>query len=162
MQRLLQHTSPVPCGRSLFKLSLQRLFALALLSLFPTASYAEPHSCQHIPAAPGFRGGEDGRPESKEPYRNAYVTYGYHFTAKKFTSLYFSDNPDDRRFAEFFMLGVLQASEGKLLCIKEAKTLTVVEQLYTPLHRLDEARCNEPAASVITSIVHNFAPCKEQ
>jgi hypothetical protein len=145
--------------------SSQRLWVLAVLALsllLPTAGYAKPSNCQHVPDAVEVRYSYDALPESKKPYPHALLEYGAVFTAKKFLSLYLSDNPEDRRFAEFFMVGVVQATEGKGWCdAKKLKTDTLLSALHTPLLKLDESKCNERAADVISHLLHDFSPCQE-
>ncbi len=84
-----------------------------------------------------------------------------HLTAKKYFDSLMKGSMDDRRYAEMYLTGVLDASEGVSWCdYKRYKTITIDETLFVAFQKLPDARQSERASSVIVSILKDNFPCE--
>lgn len=74
---------------------------------------------------------------------------------------YMSNDPEQRRLSEMYILGVIDSSEGDSWCgYKIASPAAIQEQLYIGL-KSSEDTPNERAATVIKSHLNKILPCKE-
>lgn len=81
-------------------------------------------------------------------------------TISEFWEAYSSENVDQRRRAEMFLLGVLDATEGTSWCdYKTYKTITLDERLYSELKKYGPAGKRDRAARVIAQIFAKHFPC---
>ncbi|WP_338847164.1 Rap1a/Tai family immunity protein [Massilia sp. W12] len=82
-------------------------------------------------------------------------------TTEEFLSAYMSKNIMERRYAEMFLLGVMEAGEGRDWCdYRKFKTVTVNEEIYSGLQGLSMGQRKERAASILISILRKQFPCK--
>lgn len=82
-------------------------------------------------------------------------------TVKDFFSAYMSNSVEERRYAELYLLGVMDATEGKSWCdYRSYKTTTLSEEIYLGFKALDESKQSERAAHAITSILAKKFPCR--
>jgi Rap1a immunity proteins len=81
-------------------------------------------------------------------------------TAKQFFKSYTSDDAEERKHAELYLLGVMDASEGKAWCdYRTFKTITLRGRIFEEFKRLDRSRFNERASKVIEDILSQRYPC---
>jgi hypothetical protein len=82
-------------------------------------------------------------------------------SAADFHSAYLSKNLAERRYAEMYLLGVLDSSEGVDWCsYRSIKTITIDEVVFTGFKRLDASKMELRASAVIKEILSNSFPCK--
>jgi hypothetical protein len=107
---------------------------------------------------PGFSNGLFMFPEGQNIFFN-----NNNLTVKNFWSTYTSESAEVRRYAEMYMLGVVDAAEGKSWCsYRNFKTITISEAILSGLEPLVEVKKNERAAYVITDILSKKFPCKKE
>ena len=84
-------------------------------------------------------------------------------TFEDFLSAYLGDDLTQRHLAEMYLIGVLDANEGKKWCsYKEILPITLVEFLHGGLKdRNKEPFKNQRASEVILDFMLKFSPCKE-
>lgn len=81
-------------------------------------------------------------------------------TAADFYAAYLSKQVQQRRYAEMYLLGVMDASEGIDWCsYRTVKTITVDEAIFTGLKRLDPGKMKLRAATVIREILADKFGC---
>lgn len=84
-------------------------------------------------------------------------------TVKDFFSAYMSKSIEERRYAELYLLGVMDATEGKSWCdYRTYKTITLGEEIFLGLKALDKSKQSERAAYVISNILSNKFPCRRK
>jgi hypothetical protein len=84
-------------------------------------------------------------------------------TVKNFWFTYTSESAEVRRYAEMYMLGVVDAAEGKSWCsYRKLKTISINETIFSDLKPLVEVKKNERAAYVITDILSKKFPCRKE
>lgn len=84
-------------------------------------------------------------------------------TVKDFFSAYMSKSVDERRYAELYLLGVMDATEGRSWCDYRAyKTITLGEEVFLGLKALDKSKQGDRAAYVISNILSNKFPCRRK
>ncbi|MCB4789978.1 hypothetical protein LGR64_27150 [Delftia sp. Lp-1] len=82
-------------------------------------------------------------------------------SADTFFTAYMSKNLMERRYAEMYLLGVLDATEGRVWCdYQHFKTITLAEVLHSGLSKLDLKQRESRAAHVISDILGKEFPCK--
>ena len=86
-------------------------------------------------------------------------------TAKRFFKSYMSDSADERKSAELYLLGVLDATEGKSWCdYRTFKIITLHEEIFTGFKKLNSRQLDERASKVIEDILKDalseFNPCR--
>jgi hypothetical protein len=82
-------------------------------------------------------------------------------SADTFFTAYMSKNLMERRYAEMYLLGVLDATEGRVWCdYQHFKTITLAEVLHSGLSKLDLKQRESRAAHVISDILEREFPCK--
>jgi hypothetical protein len=81
-------------------------------------------------------------------------------TARDFYSAYMSKSVDERRYAEMYLLGVLDSTEGTAWCsYRLYKTTTIAEDLYLSFKSLDDHQMQRRAAQVIAEVLSKKFPC---
>jgi len=82
---------------------------------------------------------------------------------RHFQASYRSKDTKEKSAAYTFLLGVSDATEGKVWCsYNRFKPTTVLETIYSGWEKLDSSRYDERAAFVITEILKNDFPCKKE
>jgi Rap1a immunity proteins len=85
------------------------------------------------------------------------------FSTKDFFNAFTSTNLTERRYAEMYLLGVIDATEGINWCsYKIAKTGTVEEIIYSSLKKLSGSKDNQRASSTIREILATRLSCKSK
>lgn len=103
---------------------------------------------------------------------NAYADKAFSFedispenvnlTTAKFFRSFTSKDADERKSAKLYLLGVLDATEGKSWCdYRRFKTITLRASLYDELKKLNAEEMRQPASSQIVSILSKEFPCGE-
>ena len=81
-------------------------------------------------------------------------------TAQHFFKSFMNDAPDERKNAELYLLGVMDATEGKSWCdYRTFKTITLRERIFEAFKKLDSGQFNERASKVIENILSQRYPC---
>jgi len=84
-------------------------------------------------------------------------------SAGDFFSAYLSSNIAERRYAQMYLLGVLDATEGITWCNYHlVKTISLEEQIYAGLKKADSSQLQKRAALVITDILKKHLSCKNK
>ncbi|MDR3298935.1 MAG: hypothetical protein LBU43_02765 [Candidatus Accumulibacter sp.] len=87
---------------------------------------------------------------------------GTNVSLQRFLRSYRSRKPDEQNAAYTFLLGVIEATEGKEWCgYRRLKTDTILEVVYLGLQKVEPSRYDERAAYVVTGILRKNSPCKE-
>lgn len=82
-------------------------------------------------------------------------------SAREFFSAYMSQSAEERRYAELYLLGVLDATEGLSWCDYRAfKTTTLGEEIYLGFRSLEKSEEDRRAAHVIAGILGKKFPCR--
>ncbi len=82
-------------------------------------------------------------------------------TAKNFFKSYLSHSAEERRHAELYFLGVMDATEGKSWCdYRRFKTITLRERIFVDFKKLSVHQLNERASKVIENILSQRYSCK--
>ena len=82
-------------------------------------------------------------------------------TARAFFADFGSTDEPRRRAARLYLLGVLDATEGRAWCdYQTLKTVSLREHLYEHLRKLPSQRLDERASDVITEALSLSFPCK--
>jgi hypothetical protein len=125
-----------------FRIFLATLLAAA--SLTAEASDSAPYFTRHLP-----------------PTQRVFIE-NIQLTVKDFLAAYMSKSEAERRYAELYLLGVLDATEGSLWCsYKRFKTDAIGETLYMALEDLKPSQQTERASKIITETLSSRYPCKE-
>lgn len=83
-------------------------------------------------------------------------------SAADFYSAYISKNTAERRYAEMYLLGVIDSSEGVDWCdYKSVKTITIDEAIFTGFKKLDTDATKTRASTIIKKILSIKFRCKE-
>jgi len=81
-------------------------------------------------------------------------------SAAEFFSAYMSKSAEERRYAELYLLGVLDSTEGVSWCnYRTYKTTTLGEEIYLGFKDLAKSKQDLRAAHVITEILGKKFPC---
>lgn len=95
--------------------------------------------------------------------RDAITINSVNLTAKQFFKSYTSNHADERRSAELYLLGVMDATEGKSWCdYRTFKPDTLRGRIFEGFKKLDGRRLNERASKVIEDILNQlnqYHPC---
>lgn len=84
-------------------------------------------------------------------------------TAEDFFAAYMSQTVEERRYAELYLLGVLDATEGIGWCdYRTFKTTTLGEEIFAGFKALDPARLKARASHVIAEILARRFPCRSK
>lgn len=82
-------------------------------------------------------------------------------SAEVFFAAYNSQNVTERRYAQMYLLGVVDAIEGVSFCgYSVLKTLSINEVVYTGFKRLQPAQLTKRASTVIREILSENTSCK--
>jgi hypothetical protein len=74
-----------------------------------------------------------------------------------------SQDVKQRRFAEMYLVGVLDGSEGHVWCgYDQVKGGSIQELLYRKLSTEKEESMSQRASHLITNILANSLPCKKR
>lgn len=80
--------------------------------------------------------------------------------AEQFFKSYMSNDARERENAELYLLGVMDATEGKSWCdYRTFKTITLRERIFEDFKKLDERRLHQRASKVIQDILSRRYPC---
>lgn len=95
--------------------------------------------------------------------RDGITINSVNLTAKQFFKSYTSNLADERRSAELYLLGVMDATEGRSWCdYKTFKPDTLRGRIFEGFKKLDSHRLNERASKVIEDILiqlNKYHPC---
>ncbi|MDR3214109.1 MAG: hypothetical protein LBT71_09390 [Azoarcus sp.] len=80
---------------------------------------------------------------------------------QSFLNSYRSADAEEQNAAYAFLLGVVDATEGKEWCsYRVLKTISILETLAMEFKDFDPSRYDERAAYVITEVLKKYHPCK--
>ena len=81
--------------------------------------------------------------------------------AEHFLKLYMSNDANERKNAELYLLGVMDATEGRSWCdYRTFKTITLRERIFEEFKKLDNSGLNKRASKVIEDILsRRYHPC---
>ena len=83
-------------------------------------------------------------------------------SVRDFLASYNSEDPEEQIVAYAFLLGLSDATEGKVWCgYYRFKSITVLEIIHSELEKLDSSRYDERATDVIADILGKRHPCKK-
>lgn len=95
--------------------------------------------------------------------RDGITINSVNLTAKQFFKSYMSEHADERRSAELYLLGVMDATEGKSWCDYQTfKPDTLRGRIFEGFKKLESRRLNERASKVIEDILiqlNQYHPC---
>lgn len=95
------------------------------------------------------------------PPSQSIVIENTNLTAKDYFNALMGSSIDARRYAELYLLGVLDATEGSAWCdYKTYKTITLDETIFVEFKKLTSNQLEERAATVITKILKKKFPCR--
>lgn len=98
----------------------------------------------------------------KEGGGQRMVAENLSMTAESLLKAYMSSNQEQRRFAEMYVVGVLDSTEGKSWCgFKIASPSAIQEQVYSALKKAAGVSPKKRASIIIESHLMNLLPCKE-
>ncbi|NMG70436.1 Rap1a/Tai family immunity protein [Parazoarcus communis] len=94
------------------------------------------------------------------PDSQSLIIENNNLTAGDFFSAYMSKNMVERRYAEMYLLGVLDATEGIVWCdYYHIKTISLDEIVYEGMRKADAGQLQKRAALVITDILKKDLSC---
>ncbi|WP_313622770.1 Rap1a/Tai family immunity protein [Achromobacter sp.] len=97
------------------------------------------------------------------PDSQSLIIGNNNLTAGEFFAAYMSSNMVERRYAEMYLLGVLDATEGLAWCgYSNVKTVSLDEIVYEGLKEATSAQLRRRAALVITDILETSLPCQHK
>jgi len=83
-------------------------------------------------------------------------------TTRQFFENYISGSADERGRAKLYLLGVMDATEGKSWCdYRTFKSISLQDYIYSKLQELESHRLNERASRVIEGILSQSFPCRK-
>jgi len=95
------------------------------------------------------------------PPTQSIIIENTNLSAKDYFNALMSSSVDERRYAELYFLGVLDATEGSAWCdYKTYKTITIDETIFVEFKKLTNNQLDERAATVITKILRKKFPCR--
>ena len=95
------------------------------------------------------------------PDSQSLIISNNNLLAQDFFSAYMSQNLTERRYAEMYLLGVLDATEGTVWCdYYHIKTISLDEIIYSSFKEIDEKQMKKRASLVITDILKKRLSCK--
>lgn len=120
--------------------------ALLAMAIITNASYAKDYGANFTKPLP---------PNQSVMFENTNLK------AKDYFDALMSSSIDEKRYAELYFLGVLDATEGSVWCdYKTYKTITIDERVFVNLKRLSKQELEERAATVIKNILSREFPCR--
>lgn len=91
------------------------------------------------------------------------IALNYSLTTDSFFKAYMSKDQKQRRLAEMYMIGVIDASEGISWCgYNVASPNAIQEQVYTGLKKFHKESPTERASTAIKSRLEELLPCKDK
>jgi len=94
------------------------------------------------------------------PEQSVFIE-GANLSAKEFFSLYTSSDTLHKRYADLYLLGVVDATEKTQWCdYTRLKTISINEFVYEGLKKLVPSRGNERASRLIVEVLHTHFRCK--
>lgn len=85
------------------------------------------------------------------------------YSAKNYFNALMGKSLKDRRYAEMYLLGVLDSTEGSIWCdYKTYKTITIDEVLFVEFKKLTSDDLKERASKVIANILKRKFPCRSK
>lgn len=95
------------------------------------------------------------------PPTQSVIIENTNLKAKDYFNALMSSFPEERRYAELYFLGVLDATEGSAWCdYKTYKTITIDETVFVEFKKLTVQQLDERAATVIIKILRKKFPCR--
>ncbi|MFA9950678.1 Rap1a/Tai family immunity protein [Dentiradicibacter hellwigii] len=95
------------------------------------------------------------------PDSQSLIIENNNLTAAEFFAAFMSKNIVERRYAEMYLLGVLDATEGTVWCdYYHIKTISLNETIYEGLKKADPVFLQKRAALVIMDILKKDLSCK--
>ncbi len=97
------------------------------------------------------------------PHSQSLIIENNNLTAGEFFEAYMSRNMVERRYAEMYLLGVLDVTEGTDWCdYRHVKTVSLDEEVYEGMKKADPAQLQKRAAFIIRDILRKRLPCKDK
>lgn len=94
------------------------------------------------------------------PPNQSIIFENTNLKAKDFFNALMIGSIEERRYAELYLLGVLDATEGSVWCdYKTYKTITIDERVFVSLKKLSTHELEGRAATVIKNILNREFPC---
>lgn len=119
--------------------------ALVAALIFSSVSYAKDYTAIFAKPLP---------PNQSIIFENTNLKANDYFNALMSSSI------EERRYAELYFLGVLDATEGNVWCdYKTYKTITIDERVFVNLKKLSKQELEGRAATVIKNILSREFPC---
>lgn len=95
------------------------------------------------------------------PDNQSIVIENTNLKAREYMDALMSKSLNERRYAELYLLGVLDATEGRAWCdYQKYKTITIDETLFVEFKKLSDRDLDDRAARVITKILSKKFPCR--
>lgn len=108
-----------------------------------------------------FPGGAHADLTRPLPPTQSIVFENTNLSAGDFLKAMMSGSIEERRYAELYFLGVLDATEGSIWCdYKTYKTVTIDERVFVNLRKLSQKELDARAATVIKNILSKEFPCR--
>jgi hypothetical protein len=105
---------------------------------------------------------EKGR-AGKQVIRQGEDIFVPNLSLRHFLSSYSNKISEEQIVAYAFLLGVSDATEGKIWCsYKIFKTITLLETIHSEVKELDLSHYDERAAYTITEILKHRYPCNKE
>jgi hypothetical protein len=97
------------------------------------------------------------------PDSQSLIIENNNLTAGDFFAAYMSKNMVERRYAEMYLLGVLDATEGIAWCDYHlVKTISLDEEVFEGMKKADSNQLRKRASLVITDILKKRLSCKDK
>jgi len=97
------------------------------------------------------------------PDSQSLIIENNNLTAAEFFTAFMSKNMVERRYAEMYLLGVLDATEGIAWCdYHHVKTISLDEEVFEGMKKADSTQLGKRAAFVITDILKKRLSCKDK
>lgn len=126
--------------------SMARAFATTSLMLFVSASCADGDRPNFLKPPPS-------------PTQSIIIE-NTNLSARDYFRALMSSSVEERRYAELYFLGVLDATEGNVWCdYKTYKTITLDSMVFSELKKLNEQQLAQRASTVISNILKKKFPC---
>lgn len=94
------------------------------------------------------------------PDSQSLIIENNNLSAGEFLAAFISQNMTERRYAEMYLLGVLDATEGIACCdYRHVKTISLDEAIYEGLKKADSEQMRKRASLVITDILKKDLSC---
>ncbi len=97
---------------------------------------------------------------AQPPETDRITVDSVNLTAQHFFKSYMSNDANERKNAELYLLGVLDMTEGQSWCdYRTFKTITLRERIFEEFKKLDKNNLNRRASNVIEAILSQRYPC---